>query len=288
MANHEELLNEAIIPWAIADDNVIGLAELGSRVNPGPTDEWADMDLLVLAHRVETILDDDRWINSIGPHWLALKHPGPFEGVPVRQVLFEGGLDFDILPMKSGTLEQRAEDPAIRALLEDGFRILIDKDGELQGLQSSPIPEPLAPAEVKEADYDFAVRDFLFQLVWATKHLRRGELWAAKDDVDCYMRAHMAEMLEWHAVAERPGSATRSGGRYLEDWASDRFIPRLRATFATYDARGIATALIEVAELFRELAQETAALLGFSYPTASHEHIETWMNSTLSPVLDKG
>lgn len=286
MNTHEELLNSAIIPWAIADDNVTGLAEMGSRVNREPADEWADLDLLILAHDVERILDDDRWITSIGPYWLALKHPGPFEGTPVRQVLFEGGLDFDIVPVTSGSLIQRSDHPAFRALLGDGFRILIDKEGELEWLPSLPMPEPLAPTDIKEADYHFAVRDFLFQLVWATKHLRRGELWAAKDDVDCYMRAHLAEMLEWHAAADRPGTHTRSGGRHIEDWASDRFVPRFRDTFATYDERGIAAAPIEVMELFHEVAQETAALLGLSYPTASHERIETWMRSTLEPVLD--
>ena len=285
MNPHDELLNSAIIPWAMADDNVTGLAGLGSRVDQERTDEWADMDLLVLADEIETILDDDRWIRSIAPHWLALKHPGPFDGTPVRQVLFEGGLDFDIVPLTSGSLKQSSADPAIRALLGDGFSILVDKEGELEALPSLPMPEPLTPSAINGADYDFAVRDFLFQLVWATKHLRRGELWAAKDDVDCYMRTHLAEMLEWHAVAERPGTHTRSGGRHLEDWASERFVPRLRDTFATYDSRGIATALIEVTALFREVAQETAALLGFSYPTTSHEHIETWMRSTLDPVL---
>ena len=286
MNTHEELLNSAIIPWAIADEKVTGLAELGSRVNQEPTDEWADMDLLVLADEVEPLLDEDRWITSIGPHWLTLKHPGPFEGTPVRQVLFDGGLDFDIVPMASGSLKQRSGDPAIRALLGDGFRILVDKEGELEALPFLPMPEPLAPTAIQGADYDFVVRDFLFQLVWATKHLRRGELWAAKDDVDCYMRAHLAEMLEWHAIAERPGTHTRSGGRHLEDWASEQFVLRLRDTFATYSPRGIATALVEVTELFRDVAQETAALLGFSYPNASHEHIETWMRSTLDPVLN--
>ena len=216
MNTHEELLNSAIIPWAIADDNVTSLAEMGSRVDREPADEWADLDLLIPAHDVERILDDDRRITSIIPYWLALKHQRPFEGTPVRQVLFEGGLDFDIVPVTSGSLIQRSDHPAFRALLGDGFRILIGKEGELEWLPSIP---------------------------------------------------------------------KRSGGRHIEDWASDRFVLRLRDTFATYDERGIAAALIEVMELFHEVTQETAALLGLSYPTASHERIETWMRSTLEPVL---
>lgn len=95
MNTHEELLNSAIIPWAIADDNVTSLAEMGSRVDRESADEWTDLDLLIRAHDVERILDDDRWITSIVPYWLALEHPG----------------------------------------------------------------EPLAPTDIKEADYDLAVRD---------------------------------------------------------------------------------------------------------------------------------
>lgn len=67
MNTHAELQNSAIIPWAIARENVTGLAELGPRVNREPTNESADMDLLVLADEVEPLLDADQGITSIGP-----------------------------------------------------------------------------------------------------------------------------------------------------------------------------------------------------------------------------
>jgi aminoglycoside 6-adenylyltransferase len=138
--------------------------------------------------------------------------------------------------------------------------------------------------EVSADDFDFVVNDFLFQVVWASKHLRRGELWAAKDDVDGYMKAGLARVIEWHAMTKVPGANTRSGGRYLERWADHQIVERLSDTFATYQAAAVARALIAMIRLFKDVASETAALLGFSYPQRAHDAVYLWAVETLSPL----
>jgi aminoglycoside 6-adenylyltransferase len=286
--NHETLLDDRIIPWATAREDVRGLAELGSRTSTAPADEWADMDLMLLVRDPVLFHDSDDWIHEIGPAWLSLKHPGPFGDLPVRQVLFEGALDFDVVALAAGTLAKRLEHPAVAFALgggfEGGFRALIDKDNEIAKLVLPPRPPPSAHSDISAVDFDFVINDFLFQVVWASKHLRRGELWAAKDDVDGYMKADLVQVIEWHTMAMRPGINTRSGGRYLERWADPRIVERLPDTFATYEGTAVARALISMIELFEDVAAETASALGFTYPNQSHAAVHQWAIATLSPL----
>lgn len=287
--SHEKLLVERIIPWATARDDVRGLAEVGSRTSTIPADEWADMDLMLLVRDPILFHDTDNWIHEIGPAWLSLKHPGPFGDLPVRQVLFEGALDFDIVALAAGTLGEKLTDPAVAFALgggfQGGFRALIDKDNEITSLELPQHPPRSDTSDISAQDFDFVVNDFLFQVVWASKHLRRGELWAAKDDVDGYMKAHLAQVIEWHTIGIRPGTNTRSGGRYLEQWADPTIVERLSETFAAYEAEDIARALIAMIQLFKDVASETAAALGFRYPERAHASVYRWAVETLDPLM---
>lgn len=274
-------LADRIVPWAVADPNVRAIAELGSRTHATPPDEWAVMDLLLLVSDVGSILDHDDWVAAIGPYWIALRHPGPFPDLPVRQVLFEGALDFDLVPIGAGTLAKRLESPYVAELVGGGFIPVLDKDGELAAIQ---IPDPVGAAtasDISRDDFDFVVSDFLFQTVWAAKHLRRGELWAAKDDVDGYMKADLVRMVEWHTIATRPGTPVRAGGRHLEDWADRRFLAAAPGLFAGYETSSVAAALIEMIDVFAWVGSETAAALDFSYPTERHDTTARWVGECL-------
>lgn len=284
MVTHEEWLEERILPWARTDANVRAVAMLGSRSHTAPADEWADMDLLLLVQDRAAILDTDDWLDDVGPHWVAVRHPGPFPGLGVRQVLFEHALDFDILPFAAGTFAERLTEPPVAELVAGGLVPLVDKDSELAAASLPQPTPPLTVADISQADYDFVVGDFLFQTVWAAKHLRRGELWAAKDDVDCYMKADLVQMLEWHAIAHHPGVSPRAGGRHLEEWADQRFVTAAPHLFATYEPASVASALLEMMDVFGWVSTETGAVLGFAYPAAAHDQLDAWVRDCLAPV----
>ena len=286
MSGHEEFLQSKILPWGERSPNVRGLAELGSRAHDSPADEWADMDLLILARDPKPLLNSDGWIDEIGVAWLALRHPGPFPELPVRQVLFEGALDFDVIPVEAGTLSLLLGKSWVRELIGAGIRTLLDKDEELTSIDDEVFTDSIeAVPAVDETEYDFVVRDFLFQIVWAAKHLRRGELWAAKDDVDCYMRGRLAQMIEWHTWGHDGEALTRAGGRYIERWAATPILDDLPSTFASYDAIGVARSLLTSAQLFRRVAEETGSTFGFTYPVEAHQKVLGWAERCLGPIL---
>jgi hypothetical protein len=204
--------------------------------------------------------------------------------------LFQGALDFDIVPVTAGTLVTRAGEPAVAFALGGGFgggfRTLLDKDGEIAAASASiRQAEAPSPTDIEAGDFLFVVNDLLFQVVWTAKHLRRGEVWAAMDDVGCYMKGRLVQMIEWHTALHEPAASMRTGGRHLEEWAAPWILDRLTATVPAYERGSVARALLSLLDLFGELGRDVAASAHVSYPVASHDQVLDWAKDCLQPIL---
>jgi aminoglycoside 6-adenylyltransferase len=116
--------------------------------------------------------------------------------------------------------------------------------------------------------------------MWAAKKLRRGELWVAKSCADGYMKQQLLQMLTWHARATHgPGFDTWHNGRFLESWADPHVLDELHQAFAHYNEADIRRALSKTVELFRWVAKESAADLGYRYPDAADERVRAWLSA---------
>jgi aminoglycoside 6-adenylyltransferase len=160
--------------------------------------------------------------------------------------------------------------------------VLIDRDGSaarmVAAVGPAPPRQPPSAAEFLEL-----VNDFLYHAVWTAKKIRRGELWTALRCCDADMKSQLRRMLEWHAQAS--GSAdTWHRGRFLERWADPRALEDLRSAFARYDDADLRRALLATLDLFRWLAQEVAAILGFAYPSEADARMMEWVTQCLSEV----
>ena len=276
-----EELTERFTAWAQQHDDVRGLAVFGSRARPdGPNDEWSDLDLIVIATDPERYLRDETWLAEVARPWVTLVHDAPIPGIEVRQVLFEGALDSDIVFLPPSVIGDYAADEDMAAVFAQGFRPLVDRDGELAAVAErftgpAPSVHPVAPDRER---FEWVVRDFLFQCVYTVKKLARGELWVAKDDCDGYLKRHLLQMIEWHAATAGSTRAPfRSDGRYLERWADPGVLDRLRGAFAGYDEAEVARALLATMELFTDLARATAQEAGFDYPEAEDRAVTDWV-----------
>lgn len=155
----------SILVWAEAADNIRSAAITGSRARSDrPADDWSDLDLFLFAADPSRLIDGSEWLENIAPVWTTLVNDAPVEGFKVRQVVFEGGLDVDFVPIQAGSLQTIVQIPEIGDTLGRGFQPLLDKDGELMAVRIPPVPdatqEPISPAQ-----FDWAVNDFLFQTV---------------------------------------------------------------------------------------------------------------------------
>ena len=73
------------------------------------------------------------------------------------------------------------------------------------------------------------------------------------------------------------GIGTRSGGRHLEEWADPGVVEELRTTFARYDEADLWRATFATLDLFRNVAQDTAARRGVAHPTDAAAGVSAWL-----------
>lgn len=277
-------LERRLTDWIESNDNVRAAAISGSRARSDrPADKWSDLDLLIFVRDRTSLFESTQWLDEVSPRWAIVDHVAPIADLKVRQVLFEGALDVDILPMPAGEFSELLADAGVADLVAKGFRILVDKDGELASV-TIPVVASDPGGPTREA-FEWTVNDFFFQTVWATKHLCRGELWMAKDDVDGYMKRDLLAVIEWHAVATGRNVATwaggASGGRLLERWADPAILEDLPATFAAYDKKDVARALLAMIDLFDRVAGEVGASSGYEYAADRFRSVSDWVAATL-------
>jgi aminoglycoside 6-adenylyltransferase len=287
--------------WALGRPDIEAVVVVGSRARTDhPADEWADLDLGILTTQPGSYAHDASWANAIGDVWIAYHDPVG----TTWHVMFAGGLDAGVAPLSAsvlrparlllGTLRlvpaiRRVLPRALRRRLEDaereiaaycgrGVRILVDKRGRVARLLRM-LPDP-APREgpPSRAEFDAVVAEFWFSAVWAAKHLRRGEVWYAKQHgVDGRMKALLLRMIELHALAADAAVDTWENGRFLEEWADAAALRELSNCFARYAVDDLWTALFATMTLFRRLARATAERLGCEYAVEADDRVTAWV-----------
>lgn len=268
-----ERLVDRLVAWAGREENIRVVLAVGSRARADrPADEWADLDLILAARDPTPYLASADWLGEIGTPWLTFLERTP-EGVAYeRRVLFEGGLDVDLIPKSLASFEQMLQEslpPLETGLLRRGALVLVDKEGLASRLAAAASTQP---AVVPPTEHEFAeaVADFTYHTVWTAKKLRRGELWWAKSCCDSYLKGLLMRMIEWHARSG--GAKARGRGRFLEEWADPRVLAALPSAFARYDSEDVWRALLATTDLYCWLAGETAEKLGYAYPLPGAGH----------------
>ena len=282
-----ENLPQRFVAWARTQPDVRAAVVVGSRARSDhPADTFSDLDLVIVTTDPDRYLSGSDWLEPLGTPWLTIvEKQAVGEGLE-RRVLFEGALDVDFIPLHNEAVRRMAAEgwpPEVAAVLRRGFRFVLDKDGlgQLmeQGLSTMPPSSP-PPAQ---AEFSALCEDFLYHAVWAAKKLRRGELWTAKACADGYMKHQLLQMIEWHVRSERGWDHdTWHGGRFIEEWADPRALEGLREAFAHYDEADVLRALLATLDLFRWVARETAARLGYIYPEDADERVKAWVVAFLA------
>jgi aminoglycoside 6-adenylyltransferase len=281
-----------IVFWAQARPDVHAVLVVGSRARCDHiADIFSDLDLILFSENPTLLAGERDWLAQFGEVWAAcLDHTGA--GDPEWLVLYAGGLkaDFVLSQMPGGlggsaSLVKALEQVAYDEVLARGVRVLVDKTDSaplqdspasglqpLAGLQSASLPDQNA--------FRACIERFLVQAARAAKLVRRGDLWRAKGAVDGELKATLLTMLEWHARAVHGlEHDTWYGGRFIREWADPRALAEMPGTFAAFDQADMQRALFATLELFRWLANETAARLGYTYPLEPVKQMAAWMQS---------
>jgi aminoglycoside 6-adenylyltransferase len=269
MNSADEVLSQ-IIAWAQRAEPIRALILVGSRAGREPTDELADCDVSVFTETPEPYTQSDQWLTEIGPVWVYIpeKYYRGGEEIPTRLVIFQDGVKVDFAFLRVAVLDELPTSDELAA----GYRVLLDKDGRTAQLRA-PTFRGSRPGQPTEEDFTRLVHEFWFEAYHVAKYLKRDDLWLVKFR-DWTTKELLLKMLEWHAQAKHQWTYdTYHLGKQMKSWVEAPLWESLHGAFAHFDADDSWQALLATIELFRRVARETAALLGFAYPQDVDQNI---------------
>ena len=232
----EQFLARAL-PRLQADERLLGVAAGGSYAQ-GQMDEYSDIDLVLVARddAIEALMGARFEVaRSLGE--LLVAFTGEHVGEPRVLICLYGPplLHVDLKFVALRDFGARVEDP----------KILWERDGKLSEALRA------APAKWPEPDPQWIEDRFWVWIHYAATKVARGELFDALDMLG-FLLANVLGPLAMVEQGQRP-----QGTRRLETQAA-KWLPALRETVATHDARACGAALQAAVRLYRELRERVA------------------------------
>ena len=168
-----------VVDWANGRSDIVSLIMTGSRARPdGVVDAHSDYDLEIFTTDPERYTSSSDWMTEIGDVWVFLATESS-RGCPTRLVIFEDSRKVDFSILSFGALAEAVQAKQLDELYEQGYRVLIDKDG-LTARLPPPSYSPPARRPPTETEFRATVEEFWFEAWHIPKYLQRGNLWVVK------------------------------------------------------------------------------------------------------------
>lgn len=260
--------------WAEQRANVRAVILTSSRADPRrQPDLLSDYDVEVFVRQVRPFTEDDAWLYDFGQimvRWPAAPQPTFSDDWITQLVLYQDGtrLDFQITALAPSASEN----------LDNGYRILVDKDGA-----AARLPEPtysryvIQPPTVQA--FEARMNAFWWDIVYVAKALRRGELNYARYMLDGTIRFDKLQpLLEWYIGLNHDWSVSAGiYGRWFHKYLDQSMWESYQRTFAGAEFESNWRALFAAIELVRQLGYTLADSLGFEYPAETDRKVTDYI-----------
>jgi len=90
--------------------------------------------------------------------------------------------------------------------------------------------------------------------------------------IDSYLKKYLLRAMEMYTVSVHKADVWHNG-RFLEKWADEDIVHKLRSCFAHYNKEDITSALISTYELFSKLAKKVADYCNYPYPDEADTYV---------------
>jgi aminoglycoside 6-adenylyltransferase len=279
---HESI--PALIQWATARDPIRAMLLTSTRAIPAaPIDALSDYDVILIVQDLYPFVSDHTWLEHFGDvlvvYWDPIQ-PDPVFGVErcgnVTQ--YAGGLKIDftlwLIPLFQGI----ASAPELPAELDAGYRVLVDKDNLTAALRA-PTFSAYVPQPPTLTAYQTLINDFLSDAPYVAKCLWRDELLPAKWCLDYDMKHnYLRKLLEWRVEIDHNWSVPAGYlGKGLKKRLPSDLWARVEQTYCGPRIAENWDALALTMALFREIAVEVGAHLGYTYPEKLHQRVNAYV-----------
>ncbi len=273
MERFQDIKNR-ILKYANESEDVKAIVAIGSCARKDvKADEFSDLDLCVVASEVEKWYSGEI-LGLFGNVSISFIEP-TLGGGKERRCVYDDDKDVDMIVFTPEHFEAAVKEGVADLVMSRGYDVLYDSMGCAALLEKYVKPGRPNP-KIGEAEFVNIVNDFYFHDIWASKKLKRGELYSAKMCVDSYMKKHLLRMLELYRHKSARVDVWHDG-RFLEKWAGDEILKELETCFARYDEGDVRSALFASHNLFERISEELAKLEGFEYPALARECAKSYL-----------
>src|SRR4030043_401621 len=261
---------DRLIEWANRKPDIRAVLLTSSRANPNETlDEFSDYDVIFVAEDIKRYLDDESWLEDFGKVLVLYRDPVEvrygFERF-IRVTQYESGLKIDFTLWPVGLLKHVAGMPELPDYIDDGYKILLDKDGLTRGMKE-PSYRAFVPKPPTEGEYLQFVEEFFSNAPYAAKYIRRGDLFPLKGMLNFMRHEKLCRILEWEGEIDHDWSLKQGQyGKGLQKHLNKEIIKELQKTFEGGGDKAYWEELSHTIELFRKVAREVGNGLGYAYP----------------------
>jgi len=275
-----ETINQ-VLAWAQADRNIQGVIIIGSQARSTLiSDQWSDLDLLVLANDPKGLVTENTWFNRFGNVVCFFDEIVPLHFTNwnwcVKRVLYADNrdVDFSILPYHH--LDEVLS--VNKDIILKGYRVIYDSGaGQLETKVCALLQtvEKEAAHPPTQQELDAIVRDLLFHVIWAFKKIKRKELWVAVNCINCYMKNLLLRLIEAHNVSthQRPDTLMYSG-RFLEQRTDQEILAKLEYCFTRYDPVDAVETLQHLIDFINTTAKAICERNGYEFDATQFERIQ--------------
>ena len=254
---------EKIHHWSAANENVRAALLTGSRAQPAAcVDALSDYDVILYVRDVSFFEASDDWLRAFGEvmvRWPRTPRSTGREGWITRLAIFADGtrIDFQIGP----------ESELLQDSLDEGYEVLVDKDGRTAAL---PLPTYAKYLATCPTDVEFAelVNDFWWDATYVAKYLWRDELPFASFMLGGVLRDQFLHtLISWHLGSVHDWKANVGvHGRHFKKLLDQEIWEAYESTFPKAEIEDHWEAFLDTLALFRGLAARLAERLGYHYP----------------------
>jgi aminoglycoside 6-adenylyltransferase len=268
--------------WAGQQEAVRALLLTSSRANPQASpDLLSDYDVVLIVQDIYPFFEGRSWLQDFGEVLVTYWDPLPLAADGLEQVgnvvQYADGLHIDFTLWPLAQWRRMASAPTLPADLDDGYTVLVDKDGLTEGLPA-PTYTIYVPTPPSEETYQRTIEEFFSDVPYVAKCLWRDELLPAKWCLDYDMKYnYLYPLLEWRLACDHHWSAPAG---YQGKGLKKRLPPAIWSQLErTYAGAGIAEnweALFQTMALFGGVAAEIGEQLGYEYPAALQQKVTAY------------
>lgn len=263
-----------ILESAKSDDDIRAIIAIGSTTRSDvKADEYSDLDLFIITTNVEP--------------WYSGEYPEKFGNVAIsfiedtlgggkeRRCIFDEDKDVDMIALTPEQFETAVKEGVAQWVMNRGYEILYDEMNYGDFLREHIKHSVTAPS-MSEDEFVNMINDFFFHNIWAYKKLKRGEIWAAKMNVDNYHKTYLLKAIELYRY-KKEGVDVWHEGRFIDKWAGEEIVSELAECFAHYDKEDILRALKKTHELFVRITRELAQMEEYKYPDEAEKCAKAYL-----------